>query len=338
MVRPLSGVGRWLRRHRTRSGPQRLAGLDGAALLDACSDAVIVADENSDVVFLNAAAQRVFGYGPGELTGLPVRDIVPGIAAPADLTPAIDGPAEPGATGGQPCTGVAAGTADLRGVRRDGSQFPAAVWLTPVRDGSGLLVAVTVRDLSERRRIYALVREAESDLRHAQDVIAAVLAAVTERVIVLADRSGRITALNRAGERLLGYRSEELIGQPTLILSDPDEVAAAQAELGLAAGADPLLEVARSGLPNLQEWSYRTKSGQRRRVSLKVSSIGDRQDPAGFVCVASELSMGWQPMASAQTGPDRLLLELDDAPTRALRWQVGGSGYPRRGERAAHAG
>jgi PAS domain S-box-containing protein len=134
-------------------------------------------------------------------------------------------------------------------------------------------------------------------LQHSQDVIAAVLRAMSDRVIVIADEDGRITTINRGAERLLGYPVAELIGKPTLCLYDPDDLAAAAGELGLGPGQDPLLEIARSGLPNLQEWVYVAKDGRRCPVSLKIIAVGDRRNPTGFACVANDLSLGWQPLS-----------------------------------------
>lgn len=141
--------------------------------------------------------------------------------------------------------------------------------------------------------------------------------------------------MNRAAERLLDYSAGELVGKSTLCLYDPDDIAVAAAELGLEPGLDPLLEITRSGLPNLglpnlQEWAYLTKDGRRCPVSLKIIAIGDRRNPSGFACVANDLTLGWQPIAASGASSDRLLRELDDAPTRTLRWQVGGSGFARR--------
>jgi len=70
--------------------------------------------------------------------------------------------------------------------------------------------------------------------------------------------------------------------------------------------------------------------GERRPVSLRITAIGNRTDPSGFVCVAEDRSFAWSPVGSAAGTTDRLLLDLDDAETRSLRWQVGGSRYARR--------
>jgi hypothetical protein len=55
-------------------------------------------------------------------------------------------------------------------------------------------------------------------------------------------------------------------------------------------------------------------------------AIGDRTAPQGFVCIASDRTVEWQQIPAGRRTGDRLLLDLDDAATRVLRWGVGRSG------------
>lgn len=308
----------------------RLRTDEALALLDASPDAIIGLDAYARVVFANAVAERTFGERRSALVGAGADDLIPHLArAVTSLRMRIEaGDVVPGPAG--------AGT-ELAGVRADGSRFPATVWLTPVRAGRRMLIAATVRDLTPQRTADARARRQNAELsrvrqqaEHSGEQVAAVLRAIGERVIILADASGTITAFNRAAERLLGYTAAEMIGQPTTKLSDPDELAAVAQELGLDPTIDPLLELTRSGLPNAQDWSYVTNRGERRPVSLRITAIGNRTDPSGFVCVAEDRSFAWSPIGSGAGTTDRLLLDLDDAETRSLRWQVGGSRYARR--------
>lgn len=311
-------------------GMARLRADEALALLDASPDAIIGLDAYARVVFLNAVAERTFGEQRNALVGAGADDLIPHLArAVTSLRMRLEaGDVVPGPAG--------AGT-ELAGVRADGSRFPATVWLTPVRAGRRMLIAATVRDLTPQRTADAQARRQNAELsrvrqqaEHSGEQVAAVLRAIGERVIILADASGTITAFNRAAERLLGYTAAEMIGQPTTKLSDPDELAAVAGELGLDPTIDPLLELTRSGLPNTQDWSYVTNRGERRPVSLRITAIGNRTDPSGFVCVAEDRSFAWSPVGSGAGTTDRLLLDLDDAETRSLRWQVGGSRYARR--------
>jgi PAS domain S-box-containing protein len=308
----------------------RLRGSEALALLGASPDAILGLDAYARVIFANPVAERTFGQRGEALVGAGADDLVPhlarevtGLRLRIEVGDVVPGPAGPGA--------------ELTGRRADGSRFPATVWLTVVRTGRRMLIAATVRDLTARRTGDARARRQAAELSRVRQQaeagaqqVAAVLRAVCDRVIILADASGTITAFNRAAERLLGYTAAEMIGQPTTRLSDPDELAAVAQELGVDPSVDPLLELTRSGLPNTQDWSYVTNRGERRPVSLRITAIGSRTDPAGFVCVAQDRSFAWSPVGSGAGTTDRLLLDLDDAETRSLRWQVGGSRYARR--------
>jgi PAS domain S-box-containing protein len=329
MPPPPSTSGGAVRRRRLLRGVgskgmlSRLRGQDVVALLDAGPDAVFAVDEANRVVLYNQAAAGVFGYPGSDVIGRSA-DLLVAPAARGVLAllrqQVLDG-ARPGPAGE---------AVEVAGLRRDGTGFPAAVWLARVQTRHGALVTATFRDLSPQRAAAARAQGVRAELQQTRDVVTAVLRAMSDRVIVLADADGRITAVNRAAERLLGYPAAELIGKSTLCLYDPDDIAVAAAELGLEPGLDPLLEITRSGLPNLQEWAYLAKDGRRCPVSLKIIAVGDRRSPSGFACVANDLTLGWQPIATSSTGSERLLRELDDAPTRTLRWQVGGSGFARR--------
>jgi PAS domain S-box-containing protein len=299
-----------------------LRGEQALGVLDTSSDAVLVVAADGAVAYANAMAADVFAAPTTVLVGQPADLLVPQLAgvvqslrqrrAAGDLTV---GPVGEGA--------------ELGALRLDGSRFPATVWVTPLRTRRGMLVAATIRDLTRRHETDVRLQRFAARAQEHQDVAAAVLAAVSEVALVLADGRGRITAANRAAEKLLGYRAEELVGLPTTRLSDEGELAVAAGELGVPADSDPLLEMARSGLPTGQDWMFVTKDGARRAVSLRVSAVGDPRDPSGFVYVATERAAAWEPVLAGRSGGDRLLLELDDAPTRALRWQVGG-GWARR--------
>lgn len=308
----------------------RLRGDEALTLLDASPDAILGLDAYADVIFANAMAESTFGTPRGALAGTGADDLVPNLAREVTcLRMRIEG--------GDVVPGPAGPGTELAGVRVDGSRFPATVWLTPVRAGRRMLIAATVRDLTAQRTSDARARRQAAELsrvrqqaEHSGQQVTAILRAVSERVIILADASGTITAFNRAAERLLGYTASEMIGRPTTTLSDPDELAAVAQELGVEPSVDPLLELTRSGLPNTQDWSYVTKRGERRPVSLRITAIGNRTDPTGFVCLAEDRGFSWSPVGSGAGTTDRLLLDLDDAETRSLRWQVGGSRYARR--------
>jgi PAS domain S-box-containing protein len=293
------------------------------AVLDSCSDAVLGLDRQGCCVLANSAAEALFGRRRTELEGLGAHTLLPGLARVIDE--ATDRRRAGRRRGGPVGPGI-----EATAVRLDGARVPVAVWLSPAVEGEALTTYLTVRDLTVVRATaaaHAALREEVVTLRESLD---AVCRAVRDRAIWVLDPDGHIIQVNRAAEKLLGYRTEEIAGRHCAVLSDPADLRAVAAELKTPEGVDPLLEITRSGLPNQQEWNLRTKDGHHRAVTLHVVAIGPRQAPVGFVWVAAERAGQWEPLVSRRSVADRLLFDLDDAETRTLRWQVGGSGTGKR--------
>jgi two-component system sensor kinase FixL len=123
----------------------RLRANDLLAVLDAASDAVLGVDGDGRVLFLNAAASRLFGYPPGELAGRPVELLVP-----VDLRARHAHWRSGGAAGegGHDHAPTGGDRVQLEARRCDGTTFPAEVVLRSVTTPRGRVVSVTVRDLS----------------------------------------------------------------------------------------------------------------------------------------------------------------------------------------------
>lgn len=294
------------------------------AILDACADAVLGLDADGVCISANATAESLFGRRRTELVGVGAQVLLPGLATVIDE--ATDrrrqGERRPGPAG----PGI-----EATAVRADGARFPVAVWLSPTTTATDrLTVYLTVRDLTTPRAAAAAHASLREEVTSLRETVTTVCRAVRDRAIWVLDADGHILELNRAAEKLLGYRPEDVAGRPCATLSDPADLDEVAGQLGTPEGTDPLLEITRSGLPNQQDWTLLTKDGQRRAVSLHIVAIGPRQAPTGFVWVAAGRSGDWEPLLSARSTADRLLQDLDDAETRTLRWQVGGSGQGRR--------
>ena len=134
--------------HVVRDLSDRLRADDLLAVLDASPDAVLGVDGDGSVLFLNAAASRLFGYPPGALTGRPVELLVPvDLRARHAHWRAGGAPVE----GGHDHAPSAGERVHLEAVRGDGTTFPAEIVLRAVTTRRGRVVSVTVRDLSPLR-------------------------------------------------------------------------------------------------------------------------------------------------------------------------------------------
>jgi protein-histidine pros-kinase len=88
---------------------------------------------------------------------------------------------------------------DLAGRRRDGSEFPAEISISPMKTESGVLATAAIRDVSARRKT-------ESKFR-------GLLEAAPDAMVIV-DGNGRIVLVNTQAEHVFGYTREELLGQP----------------------------------------------------------------------------------------------------------------------------
>ncbi|NIP14194.1 MAG: PAS domain S-box protein [Pseudomonadales bacterium] len=113
-------------------------------LLDAAPDATVVADSQGVIVFANAQVRQVLGYEPDMLIGLNVDELLPERLRGTHSDHRADFMSAPRV---RP---MGAGL-DLYGRRRDGSEFPIEISLSPVSTDQGLLVISSIRDVTERR-------------------------------------------------------------------------------------------------------------------------------------------------------------------------------------------
>jgi PAS domain S-box-containing protein len=168
-------------------------------LLEAAPDAMVVVDQRGEIVLLNLQAEKQFGYRRDELIGQPVTNIIPtGFAERIiadDLRSAADALAQ------QIGTGI-----ELVALRKDGTEFPIEIMLSPLESAEGILVTAAIRDISVRRA-------AEEHLAQMEGRYRGLLEAAPDAMVVV-DQRGEIVLLNLQAEKQFGYRRDELVGQP----------------------------------------------------------------------------------------------------------------------------
>jgi len=113
-------------------------------LLEAAPDAMIVVDGRGRMEMINAQAERMFGYAREEMVGQPVEMLVPSRFRPAHMR---HREAYASAPGTRPM-GVGL---DLYGRRKDGSEFPVEISLSPLHTDTGTLTISAIRDITDRK-------------------------------------------------------------------------------------------------------------------------------------------------------------------------------------------
>lgn len=120
-------------------------------LVEAAPDALIVVNEGGEIILSNLQAQSLFGYAPDELRGRPVEVLIPQRYhhTHSSHRSRFGASAKPRPMG----SGL-----ELFGVRKDGSEFPVEISLSPLSLSDVRLVAASVRDITERRQAEAAAK------------------------------------------------------------------------------------------------------------------------------------------------------------------------------------
>jgi len=167
-------------------------------LLEAAPDAMVVVNSTGEIVLLNAQAEKQFGYRRDELLGQEVKDIIPEGFAERLIADGTRTAAE--ALAQQIGTGI-----ELIGRRKDQSEFPIEIMLSPLESTEGILVTAAIRDITVRK-------DAERHLAQMEARYRGLLEAAPDGMVVVNQR-GEIVLLNAHAEKQFRYWRDELIGQ-----------------------------------------------------------------------------------------------------------------------------
>jgi PAS domain S-box-containing protein len=164
--------------------------------IEAAPTAMIVVDRHGTVTYANALTGPLFGYAPDEIVGESIDRLVP--ARFRDQHPEY----RKGFTADATRRSMGAGR-DLYALRKDGSEVPVEIGLSPFETDGGAFTVAAVTDISERKRSeQALIEQAR-------------LLDLTHDAIFVRDSSDRIVYWNRGAEELYGWPQDEVLGKVT---------------------------------------------------------------------------------------------------------------------------
>jgi PAS domain S-box-containing protein len=121
---------------------------------------MVVVNPDGEIVLLNLQAEKQFGYRRDELLGQKVKNIIP--EGFAERLIADDLRSSEDALAQQIGTGI-----ELTGRRKDGSEFPIEIMLSPLGSAEGILVTAAIRDITERKRHESSLQEKNAELQDA---------------------------------------------------------------------------------------------------------------------------------------------------------------------------
>src|SRR5258708_21916585 len=223
---------------------------------ETATDGIITIDERSTILFVNKAAERIFGYPISEMMGREVTMLMPDYLRNVHRN----------AVGRYLQTGekhIFWTSIKLTGLHRTGKEIPLEVSLGEHVHGKTRIFTGIVRDVSEREQSEVLLRQSEEKYA---SMVHSSPDAITLRS--LPDR--RYLEVNEGFTRLTGYTTEEVLGKTP-------------ADLNLWVEPEPhrttLEKVETEGQVQGEEFRFRTKSGEIRygRVSAVRVMINGKQ-------------------------------------------------------------
>jgi len=233
-------------------------------LLEAAPDAMVVVNVGGEIVLLNVQAEKRFGYGRGELVGQKVKNIIPQGFAERIISDGTRSAAE--ALAQQIGTGI-----ELIGRRKDGTEFPIEIMLSPLESQEGILVTAAIRDISVRKA-------AETHLAQMEGRYRGLLEAAPDAMVVV-NAEGAIVLLNVQAEKQFGYSRDELVGQKVKNII-PQGFAERIIADGTRSAAEALAQQIGTGI----ELIGRCKDGAEFPIEIMLSPL---ESPEGILVTAA---------------------------------------------------
>jgi len=184
------------------------------ALLESAPDALIIVDASGNITLVNAQTEKLFGYKREELLGQPVEKLMPDRFRGNHL-----GHREQYAQTAR--LRMMGSGMELFGCRRDGTEFPVEISLSPFKSKDGILVFSAIRDITLQKQaqkeladgrdlLEARVRERTAELLESNQTLQAEIA---RRELAQRQRDDEQARSQRLEEQLLETEKMEAIGR-----------------------------------------------------------------------------------------------------------------------------
>jgi PAS domain S-box-containing protein len=224
-------------------------------LLEAAPDAIVIVNRAGKIQLINTQTEKLFGYNRTEIIGKDVEIMIPDRFQQShqerrDIYIHTPRP-RPMGEGKQ-----------LFGRRKDGTEFPVEISLSPIETSDETLISASIRDVTERKRN-------EEKLREIEIRFGLFISGLRDYAMLMLDKDGTIISWNAGAERINGYCSDEILSQHFSKLYTPEDLAHGKPALELKIATE-------RGRYEEEGWRLR-KDGSRFWASVVITAVHDEQ-------------------------------------------------------------
>ena len=130
------------------------------SVLDSLPDAMVIIDASGKILFANAQVEALFGFKRDDIVGGPVEVLLPERFRQRHVRH------RSGYTDNVRVRPMGMGL-DLFATRKDGSEFPVEISLSPLTVNEDVVVAAAIRDVTQRKQVEQAIKEARREAEHA---------------------------------------------------------------------------------------------------------------------------------------------------------------------------